>query len=196
MKRISTWSHHAGAFALVLLAGLAMLTIVNPGRAMAASAVTLANLNLRAGPGTVYPVVRVLPPNVAVTIYGCNAGTTWCDVGFARDRGWVSASYLQVMYKNRPVVVTPAVVPAVGLTVVTYNQAYWNAYYVGRPWYGQWNTYYRRAGGGCNDNGCGGAVAGPRGAAIGGCNEDVCRGATVRRTPYGPVVHRGTVTRN
>lgn len=34
--------------------------------------------------------------------------------------------------------------PVAGITVVSFNQAYWNTYYVGRPWYGQWSAYYYR----------------------------------------------------
>ncbi|WP_346915694.1 SH3 domain-containing protein [uncultured Roseibium sp.] len=189
MKRSRKLALAAGAAALVGMGALA------PASAEAAGAVTVSNLNMRAGPGTVYPVVRVLPANASVALYGCNAGTTWCDVGFGRDRGWVSANYLQVTYQNRTVVVTPAIAPAIGLGVVTYNQAYWNTYYVGRPWYGHWNTYYRRAAGGCNGNGCGAVAVGPRGVAVGGCNDVTCGGAVVRRTPRGPVVRHGSFNR-
>jgi len=190
MKRIRNLAAALGGLALFSLAALA------PGTASAAAAaVTVSNLNMRAGPGTGYPVVRVLPANAAVTIYGCNAGTSWCDVGFGPDRGWVSANYLQVTYQNRPVVVTPAIAPAVGLTVVTFNQAYWNRYYVGRPWYGQWNTYYRGAAAGCNGNGCAGVAVRPGRAAVGHCADGTCSGTVVRRTPRGPVVRHGTVSR-
>jgi len=183
------------AAALVLLS-LAALT---PNKAAAAAtAVVVTDLNMRAGPGTQYPVVRVLPGSASVVIHGCTAGIAWCDVGFGPDRGWVSANYLQVTYRGRTVVVTPAVAPAVGLAVVTFNQAYWNTYYVGRPWYGYWNRYYRapaRAAVGCNGNGCAGVAVRPGRAAVGQCSNGTCSGTVVRRTPWGPVVRQGSISR-
>ena len=41
-----------------------------------------------------------------------------------------------------PVVVSPAVAPALGIGVVAFNRAYWDRYYAGRPWYGRWGNYY------------------------------------------------------
>lgn len=161
---------------------------------------TVTNLNMRAGPGTHYPVVTVLPGNAEVAIYGCIAGATWCDVSFGNSRGWVSSNYLRVAYQNRTVVLTPSIAPAVGLVVVTYDRAYWNTHYAGRPWYGAWNSYYRPHGGaavGCNGNGCAGVAVRPgRKVAVGKCSDGTCEGTVVRRTPRGPVVRHGTIARN
>ncbi|WP_173006152.1 SH3 domain-containing protein [Labrenzia sp. THAF82] len=179
----------AGALMLAALAGVA------PAIAATQSAVTVANLNMRAGPGTAFPVVHVLPVHAGVTIYGCNAGTSWCDVGFGRERGWVSASYLHVVYGGRPVVVTAELVPFIGLTVVTFNQTYWNVHYHGRPWHGHWHQYSRFAAGGCGDRGCAGVAVGPRRVAVGGCKGGKCKGVIVRRTPNGPVVRKRAVSR-
>ena len=55
----------------------------------------------------------------------------------------MSASYIQVTYQGQPRIITPAIAPAVGLTVVVYNRAYWDRYYYGRPWYRHWDRYYR-----------------------------------------------------
>ncbi|QRG09010.1 SH3 domain-containing protein [Xanthobacter dioxanivorans] len=111
----------------------------------AASAATLAvatgNVNLRAGPSTAYPVVTTVPAGVQVTTHGCLAGYTWCDISMGAYRGWVAATYIQVVYRGAPVVLTPAVAPTVGLTVVTFNKVYWDTYYAAYPWYGRW-TYY------------------------------------------------------
>ncbi|MBN9672034.1 SH3 domain-containing protein [Roseibium aggregatum] len=189
IKRLSL-----AAATLVLLS----LTAFAPTGASAATAVVMTDLNMRAGPGTHYPVVRVLPGSASVVIYGCTAGTTWCDVGFGPDRGWVSASYIQVTYQGQTVVVTPAVAPAVGLAVVTFNRAYWNTYYVGRPWYASWNTYYRAPAGAaaaCNGNGCAGVAVRPGRAAVGQCSNGTCTGTVVRRTPWGPVVRQGSISR-
>ncbi|EAV40750.1 hypothetical protein SIAM614_00872 [Stappia aggregata IAM 12614] len=163
--------------------------------AATSSAVTVSNLNMRAGPGTAFPVVNVLPVHAGVTIYGCNVDTSWCDVGFGRGRGWVSASYLQVIYGGRPVVVTTAIAPVIGLTVVTFNQTYWNVHYSGRPWHGHWHQYSHFAAGGCGERGCAGVASGPRRVAAGACKDGVCKGVVVRRTPNGPVVHKREISR-
>jgi len=139
----------------------------------------IAPVNLRAGPSVGYPVVAGLPGRAAVTVYGCTANVAWCDVSWGRERGWVAANYVQIMYRGAPVIVTPAVAPVIG--VVAFNQAYWHSYYVGRPWYGQWNTYYHGA-----------AVAGPGHVAFGGCGRYGCSGTSIARGPYGGVVvHHG-----
>lgn len=104
---------------------------------------TTANVNLRAGPGTGYPVVLTVPNGSPITSYGCIEGYNWCDVSWGAERGWMSASYIQVTYQGQSVIVTPAIAPAVGLTVVVYNRAYWDRHYYGRPWYKNWDRYYR-----------------------------------------------------
>lgn len=190
-----------------LVVGLAALvSTMMPGQASAAmSAVAVTNVNMRAGPSTAYPVVIGLPSRAALSVYGCTGNTTWCDVSWGRERGWVSASYVQVFYRGAPTVVTPVVALTVGITVVSFNQTYWNTYYVGRPWYGQWNAYYRPAappprGGavaGCTDRGCGGAVVSPGHVAFGHCANGTCSGTSINRGPLGRVwVRHGSVSRD
>ena len=106
-------------------------------------AVSTVNVNLRAGPATSYPVVTVLPQGARIITHGCVADYAWCDVAFGQYRGWVSASYIQVVYNGGPVVLSAAVAPTIGVTVVTYNRAYWNTHYVAQPWYRSWTSYYR-----------------------------------------------------
>lgn len=106
-------------------------------------AVSTANVNLRAGPATSYPVVTVLPQGSRIITHGCVADYAWCDVAFGQYRGWVSASYIQVVYQGGLVVLSAAVAPTVGVSVVTYNRAYWNTHYVAQPWYRSWASYYR-----------------------------------------------------
>ena len=58
-----------------------------------ASAATVENdLNLRAGPGTNYPVVGTMPAGAHVNVRDCNG--SWCRVSFQGETGWASASYL------------------------------------------------------------------------------------------------------
>ncbi|MEX3008739.1 SH3 domain-containing protein [Hoeflea sp. TYP-13] len=114
------------------------------GAAQAATpSFTTANVNLRAGPGTSYPVIVTVPNGTPITTYGCLENYNWCDVSWGTERGWMSASYIQITYLGEPHIITPAIAPAIGLTIVVYNRAYWDRYYYGRPWYRNWDRYYR-----------------------------------------------------
>ena len=81
-----------------LLAGLAFAA-----PAMAASARTTGDVNVRTGPGTGYARVGTLPAGTRVDLRGCE--DNWCNVRGAGLGGWVSANYL-TNYVGRP----PAVV--------------------------------------------------------------------------------------
>lgn len=126
-----------------LLLALAFLAGASSMAAAATVAVATGSVNLRAGPSTAYPVVTVVPAGAGITTYGCLAGYSWCDIAFAGYRGWVSANYIKVVYRGGPVVLTPAVAPAVGVAVVTFNRLYWDTYYTAYPWYRSWARYYR-----------------------------------------------------
>lgn len=103
-----------------------------PAAAEAAGAQVMANVNLRAGPGTTYYKIMLLPRGTPVQVNGCLQGYSWCDVSYGRERGWVSANYLSIFYVNqvyrpaRPVVVVPS---------MGFDFGYWDRYYRGRPWY-------------------------------------------------------------
>ncbi len=191
----------AGAAIVAIgLAGSVGLISAQPAAA-ASAAVATTNVNLRAGPGTNYPVVTAMPRGASLAVYGCLAGYTWCDVSWGPSRGWVAANYVQVAYQGRPVVLTPALAPAIGLTVVAFNQAYWNTYYANRPWYGQWNRYYAPPRGAYH-SGATGCVRGPNGAGCGhvgttvGPNGGYHKGRTgcVRGPNGGGCGHVGTTT--
>lgn len=122
-------------FALGILAGASSVA------AAATVAVATGNVNLRAGPSTAYPVVTVVPVGARIATYGCLTGYSWCDITFGSYRGWVAANYIQIVYQGAPVVLTPAVAPAAGVTVVAYNRAYWDRYYAAYPWYRNWAHY-------------------------------------------------------
>lgn len=76
---------------LVLGAGIAALTA---GLAAAAPALSETDLNVRAGPGTEYEVIGVIPAGSRVEVAGCTG--SWCQVNFRGGRGFASASYLQL----------------------------------------------------------------------------------------------------
>jgi len=75
------------------------------------------NVNVRAGPDVVFPVVTWLYSQDTVMIQGCLADFSWCDIQSGRTRGWVNASYLRNVFRNRTPVVTFSV------------ESYWDAHY-------------------------------------------------------------------
>lgn len=161
----------------------------------AVNGVAVTSVNLRAGPSTRYPVVMTMPQSASLSVYGCIADRSWCDVSWGGNRGWVSANYIQVYYNGQPAVLTAAIVPAIGITTVAFSVAYWDAHYHSQPWHGHWDRYYAGGGSrsvvaGCGDNGCGAAAVtrGPHGgvrAAAGGCTDGKCGGAAVTTGPRG-----------
>lgn len=192
---------------LLLAAGLLFIGFAVGSASAASPAVATADVNMRAGPSTAYPVVTVIPHGARVVTYGCVADYSWCDVGFAGHRGWVYSSYVQVIWRGAPVVVTPAVAARAGVVVVTYNKAYWDAWYVGYPWYRTWTAYPPYAAPrvtshsrsvDCADGSCtatrsttgvyGGATANTRTCANGEC--------TATRNTTGPYGGTATRTRN
>jgi uncharacterized protein YraI len=176
---------------------LALLAVASAGglttAAAAARGVAVTNVNLRAGPSGQYPVVTILPQQASLAVYGCVADRSWCDISWGSNRGWVAANYIYVSHNGQQVVLTPTVVPVIGIATVAFSVAYWDTHYHSRPWYGDWNRYAgasRSVAAGCNNNGCGAAsvTRGPHGgtrAAVGGSADGNFGGAAVTRGPNG-----------
>ncbi len=124
----------------------AALVVAAPTAALAARGYATDAVKMRAGPGTEYPVVTVIPDSARVNIHGCLSDIDWCDVTWSGDRGWVSANYLNYYYGNR-FVYLPDYADVIGVPIVTFSfDSYWNNYYVGRPWYhnrSHWARYWR-----------------------------------------------------
>ena len=51
-------------------------------------------LNLRAGPGPMYPVVAVIPADKLVKVDGCLDASNWCRVDLDGTEGWAAGDYL------------------------------------------------------------------------------------------------------
>ncbi|WP_297588865.1 SH3 domain-containing protein [Roseibium sp.] len=89
------------------LFAVAMMSLPALAQSRPAIAYTTANLNVRAGPGTNYPVLATVPRGGGVTVFGCTADYRWCDAAFANVKGWVSGKYLsygvQGNYYGRPI---------------------------------------------------------------------------------------------
>lgn len=190
-----------------ILVALALLVGAASGASAATGAVATGNVNLRAGPSTAYPVVTTVPAGAGIVTHGCLAGYTWCDIGFAGYRGWVSARYIQIVYQGAPVVLSPVVAPRIGIVVVGFNQAYWNTYYAAYPWYYRGPAYYGSGtvtgpNGGtvsgtrtCGPHGCSSTVTGPNGGTASGahgCGPRGCAGAgTITGPNGGTIQHAG-----
>lgn len=118
----------------VLLGAAAIMGVATVG-ALAQNAYTTANVNMRAGPGTDYPVVVTLPNGAVVDVHGCLSGWSWCDTSWRGNRGWVSGRYLQMIYQNRRVYL-PELAPRIGIPVITFQFGnYWDRWYRDRSWY-------------------------------------------------------------
>jgi uncharacterized protein YraI len=96
--------------------------------------------NMRAGPGTQYPVIAKIAGGSAVHIYGCIPDRVWCDAQVQGVRGWVNSSRLEFAYGGRRV-------PLVqyygyfGAPSVYFDFGYWDRHYRYKPWYhdrGRW----------------------------------------------------------
>jgi uncharacterized protein YraI len=119
----------------IALASAAGWALAPAGAYAQSQAVTNAPVYIYAGPAPDYPVVSQLPGNAPVTVMGCVAGYSWCDVIVPGMRGWVYGGSLYYPYQG-------ATVPALnygatlGLPIIGFALgSYWDSYYRGQPWY-------------------------------------------------------------
>lgn len=112
--------------------------LLAPLPAGAESGFASASVNMRAGPGTGYPVLLVIPGGARLDIVGCLANYSWCDVSWGRTRGWVYGRYLQDRRTWRSV---PLNRSRFGTTTFDFNN-YWADHYRNRSFYrhrDRWN---------------------------------------------------------
>ena len=80
-------------FVRLAMALAAVLVLSLPALAqMFGPAVTVANVNLRNGPGTNHAVIRVVRSGEDVTIVRCERN--WCLVNAGRETGWLAQNYV------------------------------------------------------------------------------------------------------
>lgn len=131
---------------LMPLAVSLVAAVAAPSIAAAQDAVVTADLNMRAGPSTSFPVVDVIPERAPVDVHGCNDGYSWCDVSSQGSRGWVSASYLTYAAGGGYVPLIEYT-SEIEIPIITYSVgSYWDTYYRNRPWYGRralWSDRWR-----------------------------------------------------
>ncbi|MEO8224780.1 MAG: DUF6600 domain-containing protein, partial [Gammaproteobacteria bacterium] len=142
MPVLKIYMTRLAAAAVVLIAAISFSGAAD---AQQVYATTTVNLNQRAGPDTRYPVLVVVPQSAPVTLFGCVRNLTWCDGSYRGYRGWFSARYLTIPYRNTRLSVASYVRYAYLPTVAFNIDRYWDRYYRDRPFYAQLSVY---AGGG------------------------------------------------
>lgn len=68
--------------------------------ALAAPAVTTANVNFREGPGTTYKPIKTIPQGAQVDLGDCDESGSWCGITYEGRNGFVSGKYLQASEDN------------------------------------------------------------------------------------------------
>ena len=122
------------------LAGLALTLSAITARA--APMLVQTQTRIHAGPSTDYPAIGLMNPGTQVEGFGCTTDYSWCDVQWGDVRGWVFAPHLYVDYQGRPsTVATVGAIVGIGILAFSVNE-YWNRYYVGRPWYGNYYNHW------------------------------------------------------
>ena len=129
---------------LLVAASVVAMMILAAGAAEAAPGYATANVNLRAGPGTQYPIVAVMRAGDRVEIHGCTSGWTWCDIDWRGYRGWAAGRYLQVLYQQRRRPVT-RYGRYLGIPFLSFSiEPYWNNHYRTRPFYNERPKFERK----------------------------------------------------
>jgi uncharacterized protein YraI len=111
--------------------------------ALAQEAEVTIDLNMRAGPGTRYPIITTIPEGRNVEVYGCLSDYDWCDVAWRGNRGWVFTDYLEYYYRNQP---RPVMEwgPRIGLPIITFSFGdYARRHYREMPWYADRDRWVR-----------------------------------------------------
>ena len=120
------------ALAVAVLAGW-----VTPASAQKPNGYPVTNVNLRAGPGTDYPVLVTVPARSPIAILGCLPDYGWCDSVFQGNRGWMRSIYLSGWYQGNYYALRDYA-PRMGYRTVTFDiEGYWGKNYRNRPFYGE-----------------------------------------------------------
>ncbi|CDX52145.1 hypothetical protein LCM4577_23625 [Mesorhizobium sp. LCM 4577] len=146
----------------LLLPAVAGALVAWSGAAFADTPVSAAtNLNVRAGPGSQYPVIGVLRAGQTATLNGCLQNSKWCTVAEAGGQGWVYSDYLTAEFGGNRVVLTERPANS-GIAIVKAPRDQANAAAVA---------------GGATGAIAGAIIGGPVGAAVGGAAGIVGGGA-------------------
>ncbi len=129
---------------IVLLCASAAASMIVSTAAFAANGSTSQGVEIQAGPGSEYPDVMRLAPNLKITIHACTRAWDWCDIEWRGNRGWAPAAALDYRLDDTLLPVSDFG-PRVGLPQVEFNLTrYWDANYRQRPWYSQRQEWVER----------------------------------------------------
>jgi uncharacterized protein YraI len=125
---------------LRILAFAATAMLASSTWASAQEAFTTSDVNMRAGPGSRYPVVTTIPGDREVFIHGCLSNWDWCDVSWRRNRGWVFSDYLEAIYRSRRIGFDEYRT-FIDIPFVSFSFGYWDRHYRNRPWFDDWDRW-------------------------------------------------------
>lgn len=97
---------------------------VPPANVTPTAVVTTGALNIRSGPGPLFPILTVARQGEQLALLGRNSAGSWLKVRTASNiEGWVNSSYVQnnVPVSSLPLVDSPAQTPAAVVTVSAAN---------------------------------------------------------------------------
>jgi uncharacterized protein YraI len=133
----SSYRRSAIVVAVAITAWVVAMLPPGPAQAAAPNGYPITNVNLRAGPGTDYPVIVTVQGRAPIAILGCLADYGWCDVIFQNARGWMRSIYLAGFYQGYYYPLRDYA-PRLGYRVVSFDiGTYWDSYYRDRPFYGE-----------------------------------------------------------
>ena len=106
--------------------------------AVAAETATItSSVNVRSGPDRSLPTVTWLMGGTRVSVVGCVANWSWCDVIAGRDRGWVYSRYLSMPFQGTAVAIADGG-PKLGLPAIDFDLGpYWDEHYPRRLFFPQ-----------------------------------------------------------
>jgi uncharacterized protein YraI len=120
---------------LALIAAVA--AVPRPAAAQQIAYAVPGTTNVRAGPGTQYPVITQVYGGERVDVYGCLSDYSWCDIFAHGIRGWMYAPRLQFVYGGSYVRV-PEYYRYFGAPIIRFDFGYWDRWYSDYPWYRRW----------------------------------------------------------
>lgn len=125
---------------------LAVLLATMSVAVAAEEASTTSAVNMRAGPGTSYRALTVIPQDAYVLVHGCVAGYRWCDTSWRDERGWVYSAHLASLYGSRHLPLS-TYGQSRGLPIILFrSEDYGSRHYGSGRWYydrGLYNPLYR-----------------------------------------------------
>lgn len=105
------------------------------GAAIAQNAEVTADVNMRAGPGSRYPIVTTIPSGRDISVHGCVSGYDWCDATWRGRRGWIFSDYIDYEFGSR-LLPLPEIGASIDLPILNFRfGSYSDRHYRDEPWY-------------------------------------------------------------